>query len=392
MAENERNGKLAGDAEAQRKQCPYAVISAESNVALNQAFIRKSGWTGADGCYSAPLDKEKCLWMFGDTWIGDIDAGGHKNATMINNTAAWQDRRAPYAVQFFWQKGTSNEPRALFRPSDSPASWYWPGALIKLGDNTLLHFLKRVRTLKHGPPAFSFEWFADDLAVITNSSDRPDRFSQRIFPLPEFNGKILAGVAGIVYGDDLYVYCSAKELASGMNAHPSVIARVPVKDIASGNATRWQIYCRQGVSGSDGVWTIGQRQWLERPENPVVMFDDAAPEMSVTPFDDGFVAVYNPPMSPSIFMRYAARPWGPWSQPLMLYKCPEGDLKVNGKSVFVYAAKAHLEFSDGCDELIISYSANPGDIAEHNARPDLYFPKFIKVKLGRLPTTVGPGP
>ena len=53
-------------------------------------FDNQKGWTGADGAYSLPLSDDLILWLFGDTWLGDICDGAHVNATIVNNTVAIQ--------------------------------------------------------------------------------------------------------------------------------------------------------------------------------------------------------------------------------------------------------------------------------------------------------------
>lgn len=53
-------------------------------------FDNRKGWTGADGAYSLSLSDDINLWLFGDTWLGDIRDGAHVNATIVNNTVAIQ--------------------------------------------------------------------------------------------------------------------------------------------------------------------------------------------------------------------------------------------------------------------------------------------------------------
>lgn len=52
------------------------------------AFENKSGWTGADGAYSVAISDDIILWLFGDTWVGEVQNGRHVNADLINNSIA----------------------------------------------------------------------------------------------------------------------------------------------------------------------------------------------------------------------------------------------------------------------------------------------------------------
>ena len=83
-------------------------------------FTRTEGWTGADGAYSLPLTDKVTLWLFGDTWIGPVVDGRHKDATMINNSIALQTGKDPAtaSVKFYWRKTQQGKPAAFFLPDD----------------------------------------------------------------------------------------------------------------------------------------------------------------------------------------------------------------------------------------------------------------------------------
>ena len=42
-----------------------------------------------------PISDKLTLWIFGDTWIGDIIDGMHKNATIVNNSIGLQQGKDP---------------------------------------------------------------------------------------------------------------------------------------------------------------------------------------------------------------------------------------------------------------------------------------------------------
>ena len=86
-------------------------------------------------------------------------------------------------------------------------------------------------------------------------------------------------------------------------------------------------------------------------------------------------------LSARILPRTAASPWGPWSAATVLYQCPEAGWD---KRIFCYAAKAHPSLAAG-DELVISYVANSFDFWQVAADARLYWPRFIRVPLSRVP-------
>jgi hypothetical protein len=89
-------------------------------------FTRTQGWTGADAVYSVALADDVTLWLYDDTWIGDIVDGKHKDATMVNNTVALQHGKDPAtaSVEFFWQRTKEGEAAAFIRPTDG-VGWFW---------------------------------------------------------------------------------------------------------------------------------------------------------------------------------------------------------------------------------------------------------------------------
>ena len=116
-------------------------------------------------------------------------------------------------------------------------------------------------------------------------------------------------------------------------------------------------------------------------KKPKILFMDGAPEMSVCRVRGlpGYFAVYMPPLTRRIAMRWAEKPEGPWSEPLTLYNCPEKD-----DSILQYSAKSHQELlsDDAADgELIVTYCRNTKTMEEHFSKPEIYFPQALKIRL-----------
>ena len=82
-------------------------------------------------------------------------------------------------------------------------------------------------------------------------------------------------------------------------------------------------------------------------------------------------------LSERIVARTADAPWGPWSPPVVLYRCPE---MARDQRVFSYAAKAHPALAVG-DELVVSYVVCSFDFEYMKANAGIYWPKFVRVSL-----------
>ncbi|MCX7699257.1 MAG: hypothetical protein N2039_00100 [Gemmataceae bacterium] len=338
---------------------PCEVVEAKPRPDLAAAFARTEGWTGADGAYSIPLNERRTLWLFGDTWIGRIENGRRVASRLINNSGAWQDLSPPSPPRFFW-RGTANEPAALL-PASTSDTWLWPGdgAVVQ---GKLFLFVHVVRRQPKGPPAFQFDWFADELWCIDEPTEEPTKWSPRRLPLdPRWRW----GVACRVSGEHLFVYSLPNGPRRPLEA-PVVVGRTWLTDLVRGQPV-WETLAE------------GDR-WTTDLDAAQPIFRDGASEMSVQQVRgfDGFWAVYMPlGISRDIVVRHAPTPAGPWSQPLKVYRCPKEE-----KDLFVYAAKGHAELSEKDGQIIITYCRNlAASLGEHVKRPDVYRPQFVEVQL-----------
>lgn len=349
------------------RRFPNEVRSAVPDNAWTTRFFSSSGWTGGDADYSMPLTATRSLWVFGDSFVGTISNGRRNAPVMVHNSAAWLDTGA--VPHFFWNR--KQPPTALVQPPVPEKGYYWPGAIVASAGKIAL-FCKRVEDTTGVQNGFGFEWVGQDLVLVDNPPAQPARWRTRSLPLDLHDGTIFPGAAAVALGDFVYVFSTLH--GKGESAHPAVLQRISPADLAAGNISQFQYWCADPAVPQGG-------NWLSKPHRPIVLFADAAPEMSVSPIKglSGLWAVYSPHgLSADIFARHADRPEGPWSEPKLLYHCPEPD---SDGQVFCYGAKAHPELSENDGELIISYCANLKDFAQHATKPLVYFPHFIRVQL-----------
>jgi hypothetical protein len=82
-------------------------------------------------------------------------------------------------------------------------------------------------------------------------------------------------------------------------------------------------------------------------------------------------------LSKNIVLRVAPTPVGVWSEPTIVYQCPE---VAWHEKIVCYAAKAHLSLSTKPDELVLTYIASSSDFFQMAGDARLYRPRFIKLK------------
>ena len=341
---------------------PPLVKSAAPAPDLDALFERADGWIGADGAYSVALTPKRILWLFSDTWVGQVRDGRRTDATIVNNSVGVQEGSGG-RVRYSIARGADGKPAALIVPADK-RGWFWlrAGAADR---GRLSLFLEQVEKTDD-KDVFGFRSVGLWLGTVADADKPPEswRVEQVKMPNAVFSkGRTLAwGAAVLRVGDDLYVYGIDERRGKGPLDRQMVVARVPAASV--GKFADWRYY-------RDGAW-------VEDFRNPTPLAGDLASEYSVTPLGKRYLAVYTERgLSPRIMGRTADHPWGPWSAPAVVYECPE---MSRDKKVFCYAAKAHPGLSSGRD-VVVSYVVNSYDFWQVAREAKLYWPRFVRVTL-----------
>lgn len=355
-------------------------FTVEPAPAWDALFVRREGWTGADGIHSIPLDGKESpggmdradtLFLFSDTFVGQSRADGSRHDTnMVNNSSAWLRRGAPLSELRFHYGGTQEKPVSLFAPSTpnaQPGEWYWPHDGIAR-DGAVHFFAHRFKRSNEG-----LGFARAGLAMITlPHPDRPP-FSdaeQRDCPFYEpagpegveitFGCAILdnAGSAGAPHPDG-WLYVTGVREAPGKKW--LLCARVPPAELRDWQA--WRFW--------DGT------SWTEDFRTAAPVADRVSPEHSISPMADGrFLLIYQADtISRVVAARIGTAPQGPYGEQIALYTVP---IPAEPK-VWTYNSKAHPHLS-APGELLVSYHVNPTDFWDNFRHADAYRPRFLRVR------------
>ena len=341
------------------------VLEAEPASEWNAKFAGKKGWIGGDGAYTAVLKGQRVLWLFGDTLLGTVRDGKRTGAAMVNNTVGVQTGQGKEdAIRFFAGKVKGDKPTAIFVPTDGKG-WFWPQAAVRVRDR-LFVFLPQIDKGKE-PGVFGFRQVGQWLAVIDNPDEEPLQWRMKLHqePFARFGPTRVRswGSAVLADGDYLYVY-GYQEQGKALDRRKLLVGRVLADKLADFAA--WRFHTSEG--------------WSEKPEDATALAAGLATEFSVSRMPDGkgYVLVYTENgLGDRIVGRFAKTAAGPWSAPVLLYRCPE---MAKDKGVFCYAAKAH-PWAAKDDELLISYCVNTWEFARLFREEKLYRPQFVRVKL-----------
>lgn len=359
----------------------FTVSEAPAWTAL---FNRTSGWFGADGIFSIPLNgadtanaSDSTMFVFSDTMIGDIVDGkmqpGYK---MVHNSVAYIKGIIPEKenIRFCYNKDEKGAPESMFIPNTphtQKGDYYWlgDGFVNKALNGNIYLFAYRMRNMSSDD--WSFKQVGNTIIVLKPGSRPPFR-DQKQIETPFLiqgteeteSGSLGAGIfvntesAGVPDPDGyVYVYGiqgKAKNL---------IIARVLPENFE--HFDTWRFW--------DG------KSWNADMHQAAHVTNSVSGELSVSPLADGrYALVFQVGgMSNEVGLRLGLTPYGPFGPIIKVWSCKESQ----HKNYFTYNAKAHPCLSKP-GELLITYNVNAFDfLKEMKANPNLYRPRFIRVKL-----------
>ncbi len=355
-----------------------------AHAAWNERIRQTDGWTGGDGCHSIDLGSGKSLWLFADSWIGQIEggvaSGQRKTMRMVNQAAGVVDS----ATGRFEFLIPPNEAKGFWKPDDPAGKeWYWPGDAVR-HDGKLWIFLHRLAPKPDGDPGFAFRQVGTDLFVVEEPPSEKNWTAEWLSQAKrvgatQTKGPFL-GSAAAVEGPYLYGFTQIDLPKPKPFTRPMGVARLPLAKLSTLSPTDpipWEF------QGKDGKWGTD-------PSQSAVVIEDGAPEMSLrkVPGISGWVLVYMQlGMGDRAMARRAPSLEGPWTKSRLIGRtAPDAEAKRDG--IFSYAVKIHPEVQiepgrvNPPGQFLLTWASNSGDLGVHKRRPDLYFPRFTVADLG----------
>lgn len=364
-------GTIAAEDAAPLK-APFEVGSATIASDYDDLLRPQSrGWLGADGAVSIPLGKKKNLWLFGDTILGTMTPEGKRSGTIVRNTIGLQDLKAdpPGRIEYYWDLA-DRIPGSFFMAEGFDQNfWYWPmtGAMV---DGELYIFLFKIFS-GDDPGGLSFSTAGMELVRIPNPLAPPHRWKKI---RTEFNiGDNHQNFCSAVFVEKPYLYLFGFD--DGPENKPQerrmVLARVKIQDLRKGKGREAFEFWVEGESGG---------RWGAKPDNLLALFTPGVTESSVQ-FNaerGQYLCVTHYPFQPGVYVVSAPELTGPWSQPVKVYEIPE---LARNEDYHAYAMKSHPELAESPDEMVITYVVNTSDFWGLFSDPDIYYPRFVRVKL-----------
>lgn len=357
----------------------------------SEAFMknRSNGWAGGDGINSFNLSNgidayqaacRETLFIFGDTLVSQVTENNERiePVFMPNNTYAYMKGNLEQ-MEFVIPLDEEGKPAAALKPKTEDGSqdgWFWlqDGVVIenKLYLTPLLMYSDESK--KEG---FQFR-VADvcmlEIPIIEGKADfqRSEQLQTMLYKRVG-NKEYIGGIAYMPYcaemgytDGDGFIYAYGYISSEQATMPGMIVGRVTPEQFK--NPYAWNFY-----NGNEFVQGI---------ENGKLVLEHISCEMSVMPIAEGynrgkFLAVFQyDGQSPYVGYAIGETPWGPFSEPGMVYECDERQ-RVN-ETVYTYNAKAHPHLSEP-DAILVSYNVNSPSMEENNRTADIYHPRFIRL-------------
>lgn len=354
----------------------FTVKSAEDRGAL---FTKNQHrMAGLDGGYSIPLNNGRTLWFFGDTLIGERKEGqslwyefglgeGEVNMSgwgnfdlMLNNTGILVPAETGFSGRegFSFVSDDKGDIRQLIGnlPGEDPEDyriWCLDGCTI--GETVYLYYLK-ILMIPDQPLLSNFKVVGGGLAKGDRNSLEFTRMGEGEFRLFWPEGQ--PGFGSAVYHDPrdgwVYLYGSYKDEHGGQHCYLSRVKSEKIEDLGS-----YEYWSGEG--------------WSRRLSKAEPVFGGMPNEMSVSwnPYLARYLSVHSLGLTGEVVARTAPEPWGPWSDPLLLWKVNPLFPATDKFFPLIYAGKEHPEMSpDGGKTIFLTF-----------IEFEEYFPHLVKLEL-----------
>jgi len=327
------------------------------------------------------------IWLFSDTLVGALRSNGSRRTSCMPRnslahfaTDASTGSPAPKAVLRHFQPTIAHDDThtGFFTPANE-SNWYWTqgGGLMRDGGKRLVVLAGEMWQRGGGQWGFS-HWGTDSISVEVDPTIDPLRWKQHIVKiLPSVFGPDSPWTLGsaVVDSGDGFIYLFGYD--------PQKHALLFRIDQTSFDAQVFEMLTVRVSSAMGlGEWVPA---WLPlAPLFAVRLFPNAPTETTVTwhPFmRRWYVLAINSFESDQLQLRTAERLDGPWSNVADLLTIPELSQRGN-KDVFCYSPKAHPEFQQKENEIVLSYMCNAGwDHVQWD--PELYVPRLVRVTISK---------
>ncbi|MEV7194701.1 DUF5005 domain-containing protein [Streptomyces sp. NPDC093510] len=346
-------------------------------------MTRTDDWTGGDGTHSVRLPDGRVLWLFSDTFLGQV----HAPPNQAGQPHSWRDTNTPMvrnsAVVMSRSGALERTLAAPLFPDPAPQQWRWPVAArveprSPGSDEQVVRVLLWTRTASQGPWIYGVP-VATEVATLSLPDLRVEGIvevsDQR--PVGDPEKRVLYGTTTADEDGWTYVFGGTDAQAASRPSSDAHVARVPHGALA--DASAWEYWDGEAwghdvtsrpVLGDGKRKGVGSAFTVVRDEGTYVLFTMAAGAEGLT----------------TVTSYWSCSPTGPWHGPARAFEAPLPEDSAVQKDAAAYNPQAHPALG-GDGRVVLSYDVNWLDATPATAQANvsrnvsLYRPRFVSLRL-----------
>ncbi|HIY75767.1 MAG TPA: DUF4185 domain-containing protein [Candidatus Sphingobacterium stercorigallinarum] len=348
--------------------CTWTSLSAQQLGRLDTNFTdlilpnTPTGISGADGALSIDLGGNRTLFIWGDSFLGELDKNRRREPSrfVLGNTATLWDGKTATSLY----GGEFHDPQPFIVTETPDVSWYWPADGYLMENGRLVLFLSEYEKKENETGPFSFRYIGCDLVTLDTSNW--EVLSRK--PFLENDHPIHYGHGVWVSHPYVYIYGSK---ADNTNFHSELhlmrmelVAGLPAGRAEYWTGERWD--ANPKASGAiSGIHTAVSEQFSIRELcGKIVLLNQDR---------------YRVPGE--IYLYQAENPEGPFEKEQLVYTVDEPGLQAD--SLFTYNAMLHPQIRRD-EHILMSYNVNTFSETLSWKKGSVYRPRFIWVPLATL--------
>ncbi|MBM7168624.1 DUF4185 domain-containing protein [Streptomyces sp. G44] len=345
---------------------------------------RTDDWTGGDGTHSVRLPDGRVLWLFSDTFLGQV----HAPPNPAGQPHTWRDTSAPMvrnsAVVMSRSGALRRTLAAPLFPDPAPQQWRWPVAArveprSPGSDEQVVRVLLWNRMASQGP------WiYGVPLATEVATLSLPDLRVEGIVKVSDQQGvgdpekRVLYGAATVDEDGWTYVFGGTDAQATSRPSSHAHVARVRHGRLAEADAWEYwdgEEWGRAGASrpvlGDGKRKGVGSAFTVVRDKGTYVLFTMASGTEGLT----------------TVSSYWSCSPTGPWHGPAKAFEAPLPKDAAPRQDTAAYNPQVHPALGGG-GRVVLSYDVNWLDPVPASAQANvnrnvaLYRPRFVTLRLG----------
>lgn len=328
--------------------------------------LNSGGWTAGDATLSVPLPDGRVIWLFGDSYIVDVDTNNNTLPCLfqIRNCMVVQDSEDLSNMTTYYDESQTGVIRSTFKLTPDDPSPLWPGHGFTDRDTTFIFF----DLIDNATMA--------NLGVYIARLQLPSLEINSIRPLPDY-GEIQVGRAVVTDTTSGYRYIYGNKV-DWIVWEPFVARTLIGTNIEAPyqfyTGTGWsynhemaQPISQEYVSPGFSVFKMNNKYYLLTQENGLLTCS----------------------LGREIYILESDKPWGPFVNKQLIYTI---EYQFNDHYTLTYNAQAHPSFTLH-NELLVSYNVNDWvdttqpyicpsqckNIWQDRMDADTYRPKFIRI-------------